>query len=189
MTEVVSPRTRARAALCRPTATPVQLIRRLDAEDEAAPLTRNSARVGGWLVRGLLELDKQSAEYADKKKKMNQWLKGLTAKRSFRIFCKQYGKQMQDADAHNQRVLAEQEKQEQLKRTRERQQAASKRLKQHHDEWHKERRKRESGAQRVLFRAKVHERPMKHARKSAMMIGVRGTFRPEEKPRPHVKLA
>ena len=67
--EVVSPRTRAQAAERRPSATPVQLMRRFEAENEAAPLTRNSARAGAFMVRGLLELDTKSAEYADKKKK------------------------------------------------------------------------------------------------------------------------
>ena len=114
-TDVASPLTRAAAALHRPTGTPVQLMRRLvplDAEHDAAPLTPRAASAARRLVRGAFFLPQDSQQRKKMMLDLEKWLKELKASRSLRIHIKE----MQEADAHHQRALAEQEKEEQHKR-------------------------------------------------------------------------
>ena len=158
MAEVVTPHTRAAAAALRGTLTPVQLTRRLEAEHRAAPLTPMQCAAARRLARNVITLPEQSEQRARDIINLEKWLKELQERRSFRLFIKQ----MQAADAHHQRVLAEREQEKQRKqheRMIRKQKEANKRLRSHYVEGCNQR----AGDERIQMRRAVFARPAKNS--------------------------
>ena len=103
---------------------------------------------------------------------LEDWLKTLIGSRSLRI----YIKQMQEADAHHQRVLAEQEKAEKRARYEKmikKQRDANKRLQASYDEMLN----RRAGEARKRKRAKIAKRAAKDPLKRVIMVGRRAAAR------------
>ena len=103
---------------------------------------------------------------------LEDWLKTLIGSRSLRI----YIKQMQEADAHHQRVLAEQEKAEKRARYEKmikKQRDANKRLQASYDEMLN----RRAGEARKRKRAKISKRAAKDPLKRVIMVGRRAAAR------------
>ena len=151
-----------------PTATPVQAFRRLEIEHDAAPMTPGTTDALLSLVRGLVILPKDSAERSKVKKALANWLKELHATRSYRLFIKQ----MKEADAHHQRILAEKEQtvqRERYKRMIMKQRDANKRLRRAFVEG----RNTSAGEGRKRVRAAISERGISYSGKRPIMIGKR----------------
>ena len=169
MSEVVTPHTRAAAAALRGTLTPVQLTRRLEREHSAAPLTPRQQAAARRLARNVITLPEGSAQRARDMINLEKWLKELEGRRSFRLFIKE----MQAADAHHQRVLAQQEKEKQRKqqeRMIRKQKEANKRLRAHYLEACNQR----AGDERIRKRRAVYMRPTKEPRPPDYIVGRRG---------------
>ena len=169
MSSLASPSTRAKAALLHPTSSPQQVIRRLEIEHSKVPFTPRTEEAVSDLMHCALEDSPEHKRYIQA---LEDWLKTLIGSRSLRI----YITQMQEADAHHQRVLAEQEKAEKRARYEKmikKQRDANKRLQASYDEMLN----RRAGEARKRKRAKIAKRAAKDPRKRVIMVGRRAAAR------------